>query len=141
MVFLVLYCFTEVFDSLAMFRFLAASLVFAVALDWFIGSRLDQNLIFRLLAFVGTISYSLYLWHQPLILKFYWHYQFLPYWLDWVLVVGSLVMLAFVSYQLVERTGMKLGSSLWKTINSKSGLGAQEKTKQPLEETSDVPHG
>ena len=55
------------------FRFLLDALFCAVLLEIYLASRQPLNLLERLLVPVGLVSYSIYLWHQPLI-KPLWYF-------------------------------------------------------------------
>lgn len=68
------------------------------------GQSLAKTLLsFRPLVFVGTISYSLYLWHWPIIV----FSKHLPFHFtdrtDTTLVIVSSIVLAFLSFEYVER--------------------------------------
>jgi len=100
-------------DGLFPYTFLAESMISAVCLDWAIGQGLPKNGFFKAIGFVGIISYSLYLWHEPLIYWLEWHFRFLPPWADWFCVFSSIFLIAILSYQFIERPGIRIGASLW----------------------------
>lgn len=71
------------------------------------GSRLGRVLTVRWLMFLGTVSYSLYLWHNAVFLMFELH---TPTWPGPVrMVVGVTVALgvSYASYHLIERRFMR----------------------------------
>ena len=80
------------------------------------GERLplvSRALANRLFVFIGLISYSLYLWHWPIIVL--WEYRFLPSddALDAALLLGLIFLLSVLSWKYVElpvREGRILGS-------------------------------
>lgn len=95
----------------------AAYVVFAVAIlgrnSWQPGP----------LVWCGRISYSLYLIH-PLVLDFV-----RPAWLPWPVALGATVAAAAITYELVERPGIALGSALerrWLPFRA-SGMVSQER--------------
>lgn len=57
----------------------------------------------RALVFVGLVSYSLYLWHWPVIVFFRSYFQTAPNLLEKSLLVGASVCLAMVSWKYIER--------------------------------------
>lgn len=82
-------------------------------------SRTSRLLQLRPLAFVGGISYPLYLWHWPLIV--YWRMLGMPYGGELLAVLLSLI-LAWLTRELVEgpaRFGRLFGTAVWRP-----GLGA-----------------
>ncbi len=72
---------------------------------------LARGLRFKPLVFVGLISYSLYLWHWPLMA--YVHYLHIPMgWLGAVIVVGLSVLLAWLSWRFIEVPMRRSGAML-----------------------------
>jgi peptidoglycan/LPS O-acetylase OafA/YrhL len=67
------------------------------------GTVLARVIGWKPIAFVGLISYSLYLWHWPIIsFATYYNVAELPMWAGWICVVAS-VLAASVSYFAIER--------------------------------------
>lgn len=111
------FVFSTLFKPLTMFSFSLAAALSAIALDWIIRKSLPENLFFKILAFVGVVSYSAYLWHQPLL-------ELMPHWLDshaylWprLVTVGVVCMLSILSYLYLERPGIQFGKWLWKRLS------------------------
>jgi peptidoglycan/LPS O-acetylase OafA/YrhL len=88
------------------------------------GHRFLQALFaWRPLCLIGWISYGLYIWHLPWLILF--HYTLLPqllppmafdlsYALHWFRLLMVIVPIATLSYQLIEKPGVKLASWLMK---------------------------
>ena len=103
-------------------------LAFSLAVSGIIVASLEADLVSRLLAtrvmvFFGEISFSLYLLHMPVIGVLYRHRVLPPGWPAWVAAEVS-ILLAWVSYRLIERPGMRLGHRLAARIRSDTTLRA-----------------
>jgi peptidoglycan/LPS O-acetylase OafA/YrhL len=80
-------------------------------------SLLRSIFSWRYLRWLGLVSYSLYIWHLPLITYFSVHIQpwlnglnhWLIYGCYWLWVLVTVLPLAFLSYLLIERPFLKLG--------------------------------
>ena len=70
-------------------------------------SVLFRLLNLRMIAWVGGISYSLYLWQQPFLHK---HHDGAPWWQQWPANLALAVTAALASHYLVERPFLKLKS-------------------------------
>lgn len=66
-------------------------------------SPLRRALSWSPLTFLGLISYGLYLWHLPVYKLLYFQAPGLPWWFVATAAVGLSLVLATVSYRLVER--------------------------------------
>lgn len=80
--------------------------------------------IWKPVVFVGLISYSLYLWHWPLVaFSHYWALEDLPLWHRWTIVIVSF-FLAVISWKWVETPFRKrtLGGTR-KTMFLHAGVG------------------
>ena len=103
----------------AFLGFTAFSLWYAVLMDWYLFSKLSFSRWERILVPVGLCSYSIYLWHQPLLGRaLYWlHKLGLPQTLVATLAVLPVVVLVmclfgFASYKFLELPGINLGKRL-----------------------------
>jgi len=87
-----------------------AALLLIIAIS---SSSLTRILTWRPLHFLGLISFSIYLLHAN-VLWGYVHllYQTVPMWQIWLLTMITTILLATVSYYLVERPSIKLGHYL-----------------------------
>jgi len=99
---------------LMIFSFSLAAAASAVVLDLMVRSRFRENFVLTGLAFVGLISYSVYLWHQPLLSRFpVWFGRLAPPWVAGIATAMALALLSWLSYRFIERQGSKLGKGLW----------------------------
>ena len=112
-----LFLLSTLYKPLTPFSFTLAAAVSAVVLDRMARTRFQRNLPLRGLTFVGIISYSIYLWHQPLLGKIGSRLErFLP---DLPARLGAAIAImlgAWISYRLLELGGIKLGRTLWPRI-------------------------
>ena len=93
----------------------AALLIWACEQPTAVGAALS----FRPLRFVGKISYSLYLWHWP-VLVLYRHFSEgrAPAPLALVVLFGLAVALSWLSYRFVEQPFRRVPWVKWKTISA-----------------------
>jgi peptidoglycan/LPS O-acetylase OafA/YrhL len=110
---------TTLFKPFTIFSFSVAAAIAAVILDAAIYVKWRSSLWLEVLVFVATISYSIYLWHQPLLFpvtQYINHAIGSPVgaWLLFVLVITGG---AWISYRYVEQVGIKIGSSVWKYLD------------------------
>lgn len=102
------------FKPATVFSFSLAAGISAVVLDAALARSWKQTPLVVALTFIGTISYSLYLWHQPIMTK-------VPHSIArllglpgaWMAFTVALPVGAYLSYRLLELGGIKLGASLW----------------------------
>jgi peptidoglycan/LPS O-acetylase OafA/YrhL len=103
----------------AFLGFTAFSLCYAALMEWYLFSRQPFGRWEKRLVPVGLCSYSIYLWHQPLIARMmYWFHKFglpqtpgaslavLP------VVVLVLILIGLISCKLIELPAIKLGRRL-----------------------------
>jgi peptidoglycan/LPS O-acetylase OafA/YrhL len=105
----------------AFLGFTAFSLWYAALMEWYLFSGKSLGGLEKMLVPVGLCSYSIYLWHQPLLGRvLYWlHRVGLPQTHAYTLAALPLVILAMValgliSYKLIELTGISLGRRLYR---------------------------
>jgi peptidoglycan/LPS O-acetylase OafA/YrhL len=109
---------TTLFKPLTVFSFSVAAAIAAVILDAAIYVKWQTSLWLKSLVFIATISYSIYLWHQPLLFP-------VTQQIDrsigspvvaWLLFVSLMLGCSWISYRYVEQIGIKIGSLVWKYI-------------------------
>jgi peptidoglycan/LPS O-acetylase OafA/YrhL len=107
---------TTLFKPLTIFSFSVAAVIAAAILDAAIYIQWRTSLWLDFLVFIATISYSIYLWHQPLLFPVT---QYISreigstvgaWFLFAVLAIGG----SWISFRYVEQIGIKIGSSVWK---------------------------
>jgi peptidoglycan/LPS O-acetylase OafA/YrhL len=110
---------TTLFKPLTIFTFSVAAAIAAVMLDAVIYVRWKSSLWLKFLVFIATISYSIYLWHQPLLFPVT---QYISHSIGspvgaWLLFVPLITGGAWISFRYVEQSGIKIGSLLWKSLD------------------------
>jgi len=102
---------------LLVFSFTLFALVSTVLLEIVLDHPAPQRFPARILILIGTISYSLYLWHQPLQTRLHdlLHHR-LPSPVAWSLGSLTLIALGWILYQAIEIPGIRLGRRLQKTM-------------------------
>jgi peptidoglycan/LPS O-acetylase OafA/YrhL len=109
---------STLFKPLTIFSFTLASATAAVVLDVALYIPWRRGRLVGFLAFVGTISYSLYLWHQPLLAPIVSSAMNLSgsAIAGWLALGPVVLAISWLSYLLVERPGISVGRSLWNTL-------------------------
>jgi peptidoglycan/LPS O-acetylase OafA/YrhL len=105
---------STLYKPFTVFSFTLAAAVSAILLDSALWHPWRGGWWMRGLAFLGTISYSLYLWHQPAIPSIVKRIHPLVAWPPATCVVVALLLagVAWVSYWVVERPGIAIGHRL-----------------------------
>jgi peptidoglycan/LPS O-acetylase OafA/YrhL len=113
------FVFSTVFKPLTTCSFSLAAIVSAVVLDRIARAELSKFFMLKFLAAAGLVSYSVYLWHQPLL-------DMLPRWLDphsyvipRLVTVAMICIVATISYACFESPGVKAGKMLWKKFQAR----------------------
>ena len=118
-----------VYDFVVMLALLPALLLAARP------EQFSESPLRRVSTWLGERSYSLYLWHFPIILAVYERGPFKKaapedgYWWRLPLILILTLVFASVSYALVERPGMEYGRKLAKRVSTRRG--ARRLTKEP----------
>lgn len=111
----VLFLLSTLWKPMTVFSFSLFSLLSAVALDYLLENPLKPRPVYLGIQFVGLVSYSLYLWHQPLIpLMRYVLDKILYPSIVWPTIGSILIGLAYASFRLLEKPGIVLGKMFWK---------------------------
>jgi peptidoglycan/LPS O-acetylase OafA/YrhL len=112
--------------QIALGHFIHSTALFLFTSDWiiaigatiFIVASLSSNKISKVLnikivEFFGKISYSLYLYHLPIIFaSLYFFNGKLPLWLTFVIAVSVSIFIATLSWKFIENYSIKLGKNL-----------------------------
>jgi peptidoglycan/LPS O-acetylase OafA/YrhL len=109
---------STLFKPLTIFSFTLAAIVAAIFLDAALHISWRKSHVVTFLAFIGAISYSLYLWHQPLLypiihtIENFTGSAFLTLLgLSTLTIAGS-----WISFRIFEKVGIRIGDLLWKWI-------------------------
>jgi peptidoglycan/LPS O-acetylase OafA/YrhL len=98
--------------------------------------ELQQPFIWKPIRWIGLISFSLYIWHLPLIVFFQLHVQqalfpnlnyYLAYSLYWVWALVVIVPCCVLYYAFIERPGIKLGDRWRHRIETRYRASLQKK--------------
>jgi peptidoglycan/LPS O-acetylase OafA/YrhL len=123
------FIFSTLYRPLTIFSFTLAASASAFVLDLLLQAQPRRSLPWRLAGYIGLISYSIYLWHQPL-LDLLWRaaHPFLPAWITMLLVGGIIALVSYCSYKLIELRGIGLGKVLWSSVRPRpaSSLAIKE---------------
>jgi peptidoglycan/LPS O-acetylase OafA/YrhL len=115
---------STLFKPLMIFSFSLAAAASAVILDLLVRVRFRENLLLTSLAFAGLISYSVYLWHQPLLSRFpAWFGRLAPPWVAGLATALAIALLSWLSYRFIERPGSRLGKGLWDRLATPAPSG------------------
>ncbi|WP_047983990.1 acyltransferase family protein [Ornithinibacillus californiensis] len=83
-------------------------------------SRVERILLLRPFRFLGKISYSLYLYHLPVILTcIYLFHSVLPLWIICMIAVPMSVIISSIAWYLVERPSITFGRFLAKKVKGR----------------------
>jgi peptidoglycan/LPS O-acetylase OafA/YrhL len=113
-----LFLLSSLFKPLSIFSFSIASIIAAISLDAAIYVRWKQSVWVKSLIFIATISYSIYLWHQPLLVSITQrlsHSIGAPA-IAWLLFIPLIVVGSWISFRYIEQIGVRIGSLLWKQM-------------------------
>jgi peptidoglycan/LPS O-acetylase OafA/YrhL len=105
---------SSVIKPLTIFSFMLASAVSAVRLDAALRDSWSGRRWAQGLSFIGAISYSIYLWHQPLLeplLAFVTKLTGSPI-AAWSALPPMIVAISWLSFELLERPGINAGRAL-----------------------------
>jgi peptidoglycan/LPS O-acetylase OafA/YrhL len=109
--------------TVAFLGFTAFSLWYATLMELYLFSKKPFGRWEKMIVPVGLCSYSIYLWHQPLLGRvLHWLHKFgLPLTPTATLialpvVALTMILLGFLSYKLVELPGINLGKRLYKKM-------------------------
>lgn len=113
---------TTLFKPLTSLSFLVASGISAILLDSALQIQWRSTLLSKSLASIGFLSYSLYLWHQPRLFDAVRRMENImgSQLIAWILIVPVLLFGAWLSFTLIEQTGIRVGNFLWSKARRKS---------------------
>jgi peptidoglycan/LPS O-acetylase OafA/YrhL len=119
---------STLYKPLTAFGFMLAAAIAAVALDVALHISWRRSGLVRFLSFVGVISYSIYLCHQPLITPLLSSVAELTgsSLVAWLTLLPELLLVSWLSFLLFERPGISIGRWLWsaRRDHNTSGLGS-----------------
>ncbi len=113
-----LFLISTLFKPLSIFSFSIAAVIAAIILDTAIYVRWQQRIWVKSLIFIATISYSIYLWHQPLLVSITQrlsHSIGAPA-IAWLLFIPPIVVGSWISFRFIEQSGVKIGSLIWQQM-------------------------
>jgi len=111
---------STLFKPSTTFSFSLAAVASAVILDGALHFRWRSRIWVKSLAFIGGISYSLYLWHQPLLFRVTFHIERLtgsPI-VAWFALLPLMIAGSWVSFRIFEQIGIKAGEFIWKLVKN-----------------------
>ncbi len=119
-VLLILLVASTLYKPLTIFSFSLAAAAAAVVLEAVLSQRGKISRWVTVFSSLGTVSYSLYLWHQPRLLSAVRRIEAATGSLlfSWLAVTLLTIGVAWISFRFIEREGIKLGNSLWRGIRS-----------------------
>jgi len=113
---------STLFKPTIIFSFSLAAAVSAVVLDRALHHGWRDRGFPASLAFIGGVSYSLYLWHQPVLYLFELRMKPL---LGSFFAIGTyllfIILASWLSYLLVERSGIRFGNWFWSKLPNREG--------------------
>ena len=110
---------STLYRPLTVFSFSLAAAASAVLLDGALQVAWSRGAWVAALEFVGLISYSLYLWHQPLIVPVMaWLTPLLGSPAAWGVFGALLAAGGWLSFRFLEQPGIRLGDVLWKRLDA-----------------------
>ncbi|MBC8053227.1 MAG: acyltransferase [Sphingobacteriaceae bacterium] len=102
------------------------TLLFILLIDWILHTEIAKTKIYSIIETIGLCSYSLYLFHHPVILFFqdnvFKQYQFAPITKTIILVAvsGLVTLISYVSYRKIEIPAANFGSFFYKRFLQKT---------------------
>jgi peptidoglycan/LPS O-acetylase OafA/YrhL len=109
---------TTIFKPLTIFSFSFAAVISAIILDAAIYIRWQKSLWINFLTLIATISYSIYLWHQPLLLPITRQLSNSigsPI-IAWLLFIPLIILGSWISHRYFEQVGIKIGTLTWNHV-------------------------
>lgn len=120
---------SSLYKPTTIFSFTLAAVTSAIVLDWLIWKPLKMSAVIKGIAYTGLISYSVYLWHQPLLHLIYRSTSQLEAFLWIVPSMLATVIVSYLSFLYIEQKGLIAGNTLWRyaspfVIREKKSLGS-----------------
>lgn len=97
---------------LSLLYFYLLSFFYLLLMDWLLHAEINTNKFqFKVLTYIGMVSYSLYLFHQPFLWEFinYFRFGFYSFLITVPLVLIIYIGLASLTYRFIEKPSVELG--------------------------------
>lgn len=133
-VLLPLFVASTLFKPFTLFSFSLAAVTSAVVLDSALHVYWRKGFMITSLSLIGLLSYSLYLWHQPLVFRVHFYlFKFIgSSVVAWFLLIPIVITGSWVSFRFFEQIGILIGDSIWNRLINRTLLPAPDAAQFPF---------